>query len=132
MHAMTVTLARMLIGEMAMFSLMTVEAHGAKPSAEVRTIGTGEGLEIDPASVPPSLQEGYTLMKRACVSCHGQARLLLPIQLCRDKKHDEEQCVRDIKVPVMRMLRRPGVNLSRQEGKILIDFFLQLRDMQLP
>ena len=108
-----------------------ITAVAAATNTAIRTIGSGDKTEIDPASLPPQLREGYELMRRSCLSCHGESRTLDPIRHCREKNHNEEYCVRDIRVAIMRNLRRPGVDLSREEGKKLIDFFIQLRELRL-
>jgi mono/diheme cytochrome c family protein len=104
---------------------------GAEAHAVIRTIGTGEKAEIDPASLPADMREGYALLLKACLACHGQDRVLQPIRHAQEQKYNEEYAIRDIKVAVMRNLRRPGVDLSRQEGKTLQDFMIQLRHIKL-
>ena len=109
--------------------LVTPLAYAGSP---LRIAGKGEKMEIMPTSVPASMKEGYGIMVNACLGCHGQERLLQPILDCRDEKHVDEYCVRDLKLMVMRNLRRPGVDLNRNESKKLIEFMLQLRDITPP
>ena len=117
-----------MIGLLLMVGVQTVAA--AEPL--IRVTGSKDQMAIDPATLPAGLKEGYALMQQNCLACHGEDVLLEPIRRGQEKKYDMATSEREVKVAIMRNLRRPGTNLSRQEGKQLVDFFLRLREIHFP
>jgi mono/diheme cytochrome c family protein len=122
----TIVLAGALLLVGGLTTMAAADAH-----AVIRTMGSGEKTEIDPTTLPADMREGYALLVKACLVCHGQDRILQMIRHAQEQKHSsEETVVRDIKEAAVRNLRRPGVDLSRQEGKTLLDFLVRLWNLK--
>ena len=102
-------------------------------STPMRVMGSGEDMEIDPASVPAHLREGYAIMERTCLACHGEERFLELVKDCREQKNSSRSyCEQEVRQAVGHNLRRPGVDLDREDTRKLFEFFEQVLDIRFP
>ena len=90
---------------------------------QVRILGAGNEVELDPATIPPEMQPGYQSMKMHCLGCHGQERMITTLRTGISpvtKLPYKEVEFRDKTIKIM---RGSHASLDREHAKVLIDFF---------
>ena len=117
---MKILLAVLLCGSL----LAAPMASGASQNRPyvLKLLKRGNSVEIDPATFPKEMQEGYRLMTVHCTECHEQDRIIEVLHTGKSRRGTPygEQNFHEKIIHVMRM---GGVAMSRDDAKKLSDFF---------
>ena len=91
----------------------------------LKVVKNGTNPEIDPIGFAPAQKEGYTILKKYCVECHGQDRIIEALQTGKSRTggHYGEE---EFHQKVTQILRRPGVGMSRDDARKLDELLIFL------
>jgi mono/diheme cytochrome c family protein len=124
MHQVGRWLAALAITVIIGFNL-PAGAGAARDAGALRVIRHGDIVEIDPAGIPPAQRDGYAILRKHCVDCHGQDRIIEALQSGKSRSgnvYGEEE----FHHKVTQILRRPGVGMDRDDARKLDELLIFL------
>jgi len=89
--------------------------------AVVRTIGKGESMSIDPASIPANLKSNFATMKTRCIKCHTMERTVVAITTGIAPITGQPFDRAATRTYGIKMLRKPDSNMNKEEVKAVVD-----------
>jgi len=108
--------------------LMVGMVAGLTISAQAGLLGTGDGgSRLDVTRFPPDMKPGVAVMNSKCIDCHTLNRVINAIQTRRlsDGSPFGKSESKDYGIKKM---RKPGMNLSKEETKAVIELMDYLLD----
>src|SRR6266571_2601139 len=108
--------------------VMLLCLFGNPAHAGLKVIGKGDQMQLDPAAFPNNMKERYLLMKIKCAKCHTLERAVVAIQTgiapISGQPFDRDAT----RAYGIKMMRKSGSNMSKQEIKESIDLLNYLVD----
>lgn len=102
--------------------LMSVNLFAAD-RYEIRVLGAGNEVELDPSSIPAELRSGYLVMKKYCMSCHGEERIISTLRAGISPVTKQPYGDAEFRDKIIKIMRSSRADLDRSHAKELIDFF---------
>ena len=104
------------------FISVSLVAIAADKPYVLKVINKADSVQIDPAAFPPEIKANFVIMNKHCNDCHGQDRIVEALRtgLSRTGVPYGEKNFHE---KVMRMSRRQGVSISREEALKLTELF---------
>jgi mono/diheme cytochrome c family protein len=85
---------------------------------------------IEGAKLTRELVEGDELVKKHCTGCHTEGRIMAALQtMQRDQSENYEKQLKSI---IARKIRLTNGDISRQDGKKIMDYLVGIRQLQKP
>jgi hypothetical protein len=112
-----------LVMLIALAMLVSVGRAGAAEKPYVlKIIKKGEVQEIDPSAFPKEMRDAYKVLTEHCLECHGQDRI---IEVLRTGKSRTGTVYgeKNFHEKVLHMMRQGGVGMSRDDARMLTEFF---------
>ena len=108
--------------------LVAVMMLSATCYAGIRTVGKGESLNFDPASIPASLKPNFDIMRVKCIKCHTMERTVVAITTGVAPITGQPFDRAATRAYGVKMLRKPDSNMNKQEVKAVVDLMNYLLD----
>lgn len=94
--------------------------YSATALAQLKVVGNGEAMSIDPSGFPPKMQAAYSLMQQKCGTCHTVERVIVSLQtgLCPlSKTSFNKDTAKSI---VVRMFLKPESGMTRDDMRTIV------------
>jgi hypothetical protein len=96
--------------------------------AGVKTVGKGDSMNFDPASIPASMKPSFDIMKVKCIKCHTMERTVVAITTGVAPITGQPFDRAATRAYGIKMLRKPDSNMNKQEVKAVVDLMNILLD----
>ena len=96
--------------------------------ADLKVIGKGDAMRLDPSGFSPEMKAAYEIMKVKCVKCHTLERTIVAIQTGIAPISGQPFDRGATKAYGIKMLRKPDSNMNKQEVKATVDLMNYLLD----
>jgi hypothetical protein len=116
-------LQRYLVCGIVSVALLAGRAGADERLHQIKILGSGTEVELDPQSIPVEMQQGYLAMKLHCLSCHGQERMITTLRtgISPVTKHAYGEV--EFHDKIIKVMRSSRADLDRSHAKTLTDFF---------
>jgi hypothetical protein len=95
--------------------------------AKIRTVGKGDRMNFDPATIPANLKPAFDIMSTKCKQCHSLERVVVAVTSGVAPVTGQPFDKQATKSYGIKMLRKPKSNMTREEIKqtiALMNFLL--------
>jgi hypothetical protein len=96
--------------------------------AGIRTIGSGDKINFDPAGIPAAMKSSFEVMKVRCIKCHTMERTVVAIQTGVAPISGQPFDRGATRAYGIKMLRKPDSNMNKPEVKAVVDLMNYLLD----
>jgi hypothetical protein len=107
--------------------ILIVLLSSTAAQAKIRTVGRGDRINFDPATIPGNLRPAYDIMSYKCKQCHSLERVVVAITSGVAPVTGQPFDKQATKSYGIKMLRKPKSNMTRDEIKqtiALMNFLL--------
>lgn len=102
--------------------LMILVVFPAAPSrGEIKVVGTGETMRLDPAGFPPEMKASYALMETKCRRCHSLERTILAVTTGVAPLSGRPFNRDAVQIYGQKMLRKPDTRMTRQDVQSVVE-----------
>ncbi len=101
---------------------------GSPCLADLRVIGSGDAMRLDPAGFPAAMKADYEVMRVRCVKCHTLERTVIAITTGIAPISGQPFDRNATKAYGIKMLRKPDSNMNKQEVKATVDLMNWMLD----
>jgi len=124
--------ARLSSGEAEYEKCAVAAAHrGCCCHSRIQVIGKGDGMCLDPSSIPPALKANYDILKVKCVKCHTLERTIVAVQTGIAPISMQPFDKNAVKAYGVKMLRKPDANMNKNEVKACVELMNYLLDISV-
>jgi hypothetical protein len=110
------------------FFLLAVCLSATVADAKIKTIGKGDRMNFDPASIPVNLKPAFDVMNTKCRACHSLERVVVAVSGGIAPVTGQPFDKQATKSYGIKMLRKPKSNMNRDEIKLVIGLMNYLLD----
>ena len=96
--------------------------------ASIKTVGKGDSLNFDAASIPAAMKGSFDTMKVRCIKCHTMERTVVAITTGIAPITGQPFDRAATRAYGIKMLRKPDSNMNKQEVKSVVDLMNFLLD----
>lgn len=91
-----------------LMALLLTLATFSIADARVAVKGSGEQINFDPESIPPSYKASYDIMNQMCTNCHSMKKIVLAVQTGKGPDTKQTFDKQAVKAYCIKMLRKKG------------------------
>jgi len=103
-------------------------AAGPLAAADLKTVGTGDAMNFDPAGFPPEMRPKFEIMKAKCVKCHTMERTIVAIKTGVAPISGQPFDRGATKAYGIKMLRKPDSDMNKEQVKAVVELMNYLVD----
>jgi hypothetical protein len=96
--------------------------------ASIKVLGSGENMRLDTAGFPSSMKQGHDIIRSKCTKCHSAERIIVAIQTGVAPISGQAFDRNAAKAYGVKMMRKSGSNISKEELKPTMDLITWLLD----
>ena len=112
---------------LVLFFVLPLALTAAKVSAGVIS---DSAAPVEGKGLTREVSEGDELVKRHCTGCHTEGRIMTSLQAMHSDQDDSYE--KQIKGIVLRKIRMTNGNISRQDGRKIMDYLVSIWRRQKP
>ena len=103
-------------------------AAGPLAAADLKTIGSGDAMNFDPAVFPGEMRQKFEVMRVKCVKCHTMERTIVAIKTGVAPISGQPFDRGATKAYGVKMLRKPDSDMSKEQVKAVVELMNYLLD----
>ena len=103
-------------------------AAGPLAAADLKTVGSGDSINFDPAGFPPDIKAKFEVMKVKCIKCHTMERTIIAIKTGVAPISSQPFDRNATKAYGIKMLRKPDSDMNKEQTKAVVDLMNYLLD----
>jgi len=97
--------------------------------ADLRVVGAGDAMRLDPAGFPAAMKSDYDIMRVKCIKCHTLERTIVAIKTGIAPISGQPFDRGAVKAYGIKMLRKPDSNMNKAEVKACVELMNYLLDV---
>ena len=97
-------------------------------AADLKTIGSGDAMNFDPAGFPADMKPKFEVMKVKCIKCHTMERTIVAIKTGVAPISGQPFDRGATKAYGIKMLRKPDSDMNKEQVKAVVDLMNYLLD----
>jgi hypothetical protein len=101
--------------------LMLLVFVGSPCFADLKVLGSGDGMRLDPSGFPAAMKADYEIMRVKCVKCHTLERTIVAIKTGIAPISGQPFDQGAVKAYGIKMLRKPDSNMNKAEVKACVE-----------
>jgi hypothetical protein len=97
-------------------------------AADLKTVGTGDSMNFDPAGIREDMRPKFEIMRVKCVKCHTMERTIVAIKTGVAPISGQPFDRGATKAYGIKMLRKPDSDMNKEQVKAVVELMNYLLD----